>query len=369
MIVQVPRPTPPQRLVRKALMNALGVLATPHHPDRYLELADPMLATTTTRARITDVDRSSVGSITLTLRAARPVRLRPGQCMPLAVVVDGVRQVRTFSPTEVPGSAGRGIVLTVGFRPGGKVSRHLFEHAAVGDIVELGEAGGDFVLPAPAPQRLLFVSGGTGITPVLSMLSALATGGYAGAATVVHYARTAGHVPRRDELEALAARPNIEVVLAHTRGDGGHLRGRFERAHLDAVVPWFASTPTYACGPAGLVERIRAVYTEADALELLHTESFEPPVFAADPEDASGTVSFVGSGVRTGNTGGTLLEQAECAGLAPDHGCRMGICHTCTAIRVSGRTRDVRTGELDSEPGKRICICVNAPVGDVAVDI
>ena len=69
------------------------------------------------------------------------------------------------------------------------------------------------------------------------------------------------------------------------------------------------------------------------------------------------------------NTGATLLEQAEAAGLSPDHGCRMGICHTCTTIRRSGCTRDVRTGELDAEPDTRIRICVNAPVGDVAVDL
>jgi len=369
MIAHMPHPTPSRSIARKILVKALDLMSTPHHPDRYLELADPLLTTATTRARITNVDRTSLGSVTLTLRASRPLRFRPGQCVSMSVVVDGVRHTRTFSPAEVPGSRGRGVVLTVGFRPDGRVSRHLFEHAAVGDVVELGGISGDFVLPEPVPGRLLFVSGGTGITPVLAMLSGLAAAGHTGAVTFVHYARTAEHVARRGDLDAAAALPNVEVVLAHTRGGGGHLHGRFERAHLDAVAPWFADTPTFACGPTGFVDRIRDLYEDVGASDMLHTESFEPPVVTIDPADVSGTVHFAGSGVSVDNSGGTLLDQAEAAGLTPEHGCRMGICHTCTAIRASGCTRDVRTGEVDSEPGTRIRICVNAPVGDVAVEI
>ena len=175
-------------------------------------------------------------------------------------------------------------------------------------------------------------------------------------------------MPQRARLDELAARPNVEVVYAHTRGDGGHLRGRVRREHLDAVAPWFADTATFACGPVGLTADIRRIFSDAGAERHLRTEEFTLPD-APDAGDATGSVRFAASGVVADNDGTTLLEQAESAGLRPDHGCRMGICHTCTTIRRSGCTRDIRTGELDADPDTHIRICVNVPVGDVAVDL
>ncbi|NMD95128.1 ferredoxin reductase [Rhodococcus sp. BL-253-APC-6A1W] len=357
---------------RKVLVSALGTLSSPHHPDRYLELVDPLLATSVTRARITHVDRNASGSVTFTVSPARPVRFEPGSHVPLSITVDGVRHTRTYSPAYAPGAVRDGsgpIVFTVGLHPDGIVSRHLYEHAQPGLVVELGEPAGDFVLPTPRSERLILIGGGSGITPVLSMLEGLAAEGHTGAVTFLYYARTPAHVPRREALDALAALPNVEVVVVYTRSGDGALQGRFDAAHLQAVAPWFAGTPVYVCGPAGLVSRVRDVYARDGAENLVHVEEFTPPTYTVDPDDATGTVSFASSGVVADNTGVTVLEHAENAGLTPEHGCRMGICHSCTAVRLSGCTRDVRTGELDSEPGTRIQICINAPVGDVAVDL
>lgn len=356
-------------ILKKMLVNALGVLSTPHHPDRYLELADPLLATSANRARITDVDRTATGSVTLTVQPARPCRPVPGQSVPVSVRIDGVRHVRYFSPTLLTTGRAPRLRFTVGLTPDGLVSRHLHENAAVGDVVELGEPTGEFVLPHPRPRRLLFVAAGSGLTPVLSMLTGLAAEGYDGAATLLYYTRTPAHVPRRAELDALAQQPNIEIAHAHTRSEGGLLTGRFDRAHLASVAPWYAGTPVYVCGPADLLDAVRAVYADNGSDELVHTERFVLPTATVPPGTAEGCTSFTSSGIVADNTGETLLEQAERAGLNPEHGCRMGICHSCTAVRLSGCTRDVRTGELDSEPGRRIQVCVNAPVGDVAVEL
>jgi ferredoxin len=84
---------------------------------------------------------------------------------------------------------------------------------------------------------------------------------------------------------------------------------------------------------------------------------------------ATGTVSFERSGLRADNSGTTLLEQAEAAGLAPAYGCRMGICHSCTQIKTTGCTRDIRTGDTDTDPDTEIQLCVSVPVGDVALDL
>lgn len=360
-----PRTGTARRFARKTLVNALSVLSSPHHPDRYLEMVDALLVTSVDRARITHVDRSATDSTTLTVRPARPVHVEAGQHVTVAVRVDGVRHTRCYSPSIVDGK----LVFTIGRHPGGVVSTHLHDHARIGDVLELGDAAGEFVLPSPRPRRLLFVAAGSGITPVLSMMRALADEKYDGCATLVYYARTPAHVPRRAELDALDALPGIDVVYAYTRSDAGSLQGRVEREHLATVAPWFAAAPTYVCGPDGFVERVRAICAEAEAGGVFHSERFTPPVFAVPSDEVTGTVAFTASGISADNTGSTLLDQAEAAGLTPEHGCRMGICHTCTAVRSSGCTRDVRTGEVDSEPGRRIQICVNLPVGDVSVDL
>ncbi|CCW12532.1 MULTISPECIES: ferredoxin reductase [Rhodococcus] len=354
---------------RKALIKALHVLSAPHHPDRYLELADPLLAVQHTRARITNVDRNIPGAVTLELRPGRPLEFRAGQHLQLGVVVDGVRHSRSYSPVSSQHRADGRIQLTVGVRPDGVVSRHLHEHATAGDVVDLAAAAGEFCLPAERPERLVLVSGGSGITPVLSMLRTLADEGHSGTVAFLHYAPTAAHVPHRDAIESLAgAHAGVDVAFAYTRADDGALRGRFDRSHLERVAPWFAGAPAYVCGPAGLVDSVREVYGDAGAAHLLRTEQFTPPVVVRD-DDASGTVTFAASGVRAENSGVTALEQAEAAGLTPQHGCRMGICHSCTVTRLSGGTRDVRTGEIDDEPGAEVQICVNVPVGDAAFDL
>ena len=98
------------------------------------------------------------------------------------------------------------------------------------------------------------------------------------------------------------------------------------------------------CGPPGLIEAVRA----AGEPERVHSESFVPLALTLDTGDAVGAVSFARSGVDAPNTGATLLEQAEAAGLEPAHGCRMGICHTCACRKLAGDVRNVVTGEISS---------------------
>ena len=84
---------------------------------------------------------------------------------------------------------------------------------------------------------------------------------------------------------------------------------------------------------------------------------------------AEGTVSFARSGEQAGNTGASLLEQAEALGLRPEHGCRMGICFSCTARKTEGTVRNLRTGAESSLPDEDIQVCVTSPVGDCTVDL
>jgi ferredoxin-NADP reductase len=351
-------------------LRLLEALATPHGIDRYLELVSPMLTVRELRAEVTEVRRSSADSVTLTLRPTRQWRgFRAGQFVQLTVEIDGVRRTRCYSPSCSQYRSDGRIEITVKAHPDGLVSQYLHANARPGLVVGLSQADGTFCLPDRRPEQVLLVSGGSGITPVLSMLRTLCDEGYRGDIVFLHYAYTAADVAHSAEVQALAAaHPNVRVVLGYTDADDGDLAGFFGQEHLDAVAPWHRDGETFLCGPPGLMRSVREHYKKLGLLDRLHVEEFAPPL-AAVVEEASGTVAFEASGASADNNGATLLEQAEAAGLTPEYGCRMGICFSCTQIKTSGCTRNIRTGETDSDPDTEIQLCINVPVGDVAIKI
>ena len=160
----------------------------------------------------------------------------------------------------------------------------------------------------------------------------------------------------------------MRVVIAHTGNDDGDLTGFFGPEHLSAVAPWHADAETFVCGPPGLMRAAREHYKGSGLLDRLHVEEFAPEITAV-PGDATGTVRFARSDAEIDNSGVTLLEQAEAAGLSPEYGCRMGICFSCTKVKTSGRTRNVRTGETNSDPDTEIQLCINVAVGDVELEL
>ncbi|MGW0044236.1 ferredoxin reductase [Rhodococcus sp. NPDC003348] len=343
-------------------------MTTPHPLDRYLELVDPMATVRDLRAEVVAIRRATADTVTLTLRPTRRWRgFRAGQFVQVGVVIDGVRHTRCYSPACAEGDPG--IELTVKAHPDGLVSRHLRECGAVGTVVTLSQAEGAFALPTPRPAKVLLVSGGSGITPVMSMLRTLVAEGYGGDVTFLHYANRAEDVPYLAELRELArGHGNVHLVLACTHADDGDLYGRFGPEHLDVAAPAHAQAQTYLCGPAPLMRAVRELYDRRGLGDRLHAEDFAPVQTPVDV-DVDGSVAFTASGVAAPNAGASLLEQAESVGLTPEYGCRMGICFTCTTVRTSGCTRNLRTGELDSDPDKPIQLCVNAAVGDVSLDL
>jgi ferredoxin-NADP reductase len=366
-------PARPARTSRRRLspLALFEALATPHGVDRYLELVNPMLTVRELRAEVTEVHRPTADTVTLTLRPTRQWRgFQAGQFVQITVEVDGVRRTRCYSPTCSQYRDDRRIELTIKAHPAGVVSQFLHAGAEPGLIVGLAQAEGTFRLPQKRPDNVLLISGGSGITPVLSMLRTLCDEGYAGQVTFLHYGDTERDVAYRDELLALAARhDNVRLVLAYTdQADGGDLYGYFGPEHLESAAPWHADAETFLCGPAGLMTSVRAVYAERGLADRLHIEDFAPAPFVADAA-VTGAVNFERSGVQADNSGATLLEQAEAAGLTPKYGCRMGICFSCTKIKTSGCTRNIRTGATDADPDTEIQLCISVPVGDVVLDL
>ena len=332
----------------------VDLLTGPHGVDRYTELVTPTWTQGDARAKVIAVRRQTPRSVTLALEPNLAFQgFRAGQHINLSVEIDGRRRTRCYSPASAEGA--RHIELTVGLHDGGLVSTHLFRHARYGMIVGLDSVGGDFTLPDVRPRRILFVSGGSGITPVMSMLRTMHAEGSDRDIAFIHYARTPHEACYRDEL---AAMPGVRVLHGYTRStEAGELDGYFGAEHLSAAMP--SPDAVYVCGPPALVDAVRAHCADAK------WESFVPPVFTVPAAASGGSVSFADSGITVTDNGRPLLEQAETAGLNPESGCRMGICHSCTRRKTRGAVRNLITGAVSSAEEEDVQICVSVPVGDI----
>src|SRR5262249_30806582 len=210
-----------------------------------------------------------------------------------------------------------------------------------------------FTLPDPRPERIVLISGGSGITPCLSMLRTLCDEGYQGELAFIHYARTAADCLYRVETEALARRhPNLTTDYIATREGGCRVSAetlaRHGRAH--AAV----------CGPGALIDAVKEHHDGP-----VIAESFAPPSLNTSGAAACGQLRFLNTGRTVTIASGSLLEQAEAAGLSPEFGCRMGICRTCTCRKAAGPARNVLTGEVSEEENEDIQLCISVPAGDV----
>lgn len=352
--------------LRSAASRTAAALASPRGVDHYLQAIHPMLTLERVHARVTEVIEETGTATTVVLKPNRVWRgFLAGQHVQFGVEVDGRRRVRVFSMSGSPLRTDGLISVSVKAHPDGFVSQHLRSGLKPGTIVDLSQAAGEFVLPKALPARVLLLSGGSGITPVMSMLRAVHDQKLTGTEiTFLHYARSRSEEMFSTELDTLAAMPNVRMVRVYTREPAAdaEVAGRFDADHLTAlgIDP---TTPTWACGPAGLIEAVRDVVTDA------HVEYFKVPSVDLNAGEATGTLTFERSGVNTDNSGATILQQAEDAGLTPAFGCRMGVCGTCTTKKKSGAVRNVISGEVRAHTDEYIKPCVHAPVGDVCMDL
>lgn len=353
--------------------RAAAALASPHGVDHYLEQLNPMWAAHDVRARIVAVRRETETPgacvATITLQPTSTWRgHRAGQYVQVGVQLPGTarRVTRCFSISSAASLPGEPITLTVRAHDEGQVSKFLVHDARPGQMVHLSQAAGEFTLhesaATPTNNRLVFITGGSGITPAMSIVRTLLRDGYDDRAnrkvTFLHFARSEADQIYADELAGIAAGDNhVDVHLRH----GEQTFSEFE---LRRLVPHFRETDTWVCGPSGLVDLVREAYGDSDRLRV---EFFKQPAVSAG--SAEGDVTFARTGETAPNTGASLLEQAEALGLKPEFGCRMGICFSCTSRKTDGTVRNTLTGEESSLPDEDIRICVSAPVGDCSVDL
>ena len=344
-----------------------ATLTAPHGVERFIEQWNPLWSVDQVKARIVGVQRPTEDAVVLRLRPNRHwTGFRAGQYVRVGVEVDGVRLTRCYSLSEAPGSADGSLEIAV--RKQGRVSSWLFERAQVGQVLTLSQADGDFVLPE-IESPLLLIAGGSGITPVLSLLRSLLSRHRSEPVAVLYYVRKHDQGLFVQELQRIAGlRPLWNIRIVETRA--GTASRHFEASQLQALGQTFAQAMTYVCGPAALIYAVELAMRQQGRSEQLRYERFvaaSKP--AAAPGSANGDLIFSRSERYVANDGRSLLDQAEAAGLRPDAGCRMGICHSCLCRKTSGRVRDLRNGTLSDEGEQDIQLCVSAAVGDVTLDL
>jgi stearoyl-CoA 9-desaturase NADPH oxidoreductase len=222
------------------------MVTTPLLPSDYLDLVSPLRAGADLRGRIEAVHPETRDAATLVIRPGRGWRGHTaGQYVRIGVDVDGVRLWRAYSLTSPTDRRDGRVTITVKAIPDGKVSNHLVRRATPGTLIQLDQATGDFVLPEATPAKVLYLTAGSGITPVMGMLRDTGFDDV----VMVHCAPQPRDVIFRDELHDLVADGKLRLTEVHTDTDGV-----LDIARLDDLVPDWAERETWACGPAGLLD-------------------------------------------------------------------------------------------------------------------
>jgi ferredoxin-NADP reductase len=348
-----------------ALRKLAERITTPLLPDDYLRLANPLWSARELRGRVLQVRRETHDSATLVIKPGWGFSFdyEPGQYMGIGLLIDGRWRWRSYSLTSSPLKGARTVTITVKAMPEGFLSTHLVGGVKPGTIVRLAAPQGNFVLPDPAPPKVLFITGGSGITPVMSMLRTLVRHDQITDVIHLHSAPTADDVMFGAELDQLARdHAGYRLRLRATRS-----QGRLDVNRLDAEVADWRDRQTWACGPEAMLNAAERAWSAAGVGDRLHLERFA--VSRAAPAGAGGTVTFAKSGKSAEADAATsLMDAGERTGVQMPFGCRMGICQSCVVSLVEGHVRDLRTGAVH-DPGTRVQTCISAASGDCVLDV
>jgi ferredoxin-NADP reductase len=354
--------------LRRQALRAAKALTTPLLPDDYIELMNPLWTTRELKGRIEQVRPETEDASTIVIRPSFPwPGHKPGQYLRIGVEIDGRRHWRAYSLTSDPDHP-RGLVsITVKHVAEGKMSPYFTRQAKPESLVFLGEVEGTFNLPEKPPGPAFFLSAGSGITPIFSMLRELERRGEVDDIVHVHCERTDDGIIFREHFDAFDKRnPGYRRTVNLSSENG-----RIKPADLDDLCPDWRDRDGFASGPTDLLEAFGSHWAEHGDAERFSMERFQPVIGQGDAEvGGGGTVRFRVTEVEaTCDSGISILVGGEDAGATLPYGCRLGICHTCVGKLAQGKVRDLRTGELSGEQGEMVRTCVNAPEGHVEIDL
>lgn len=324
--------------------------------DRLTTAVNPLWSLLEVRARVLKVVEEAPGVKSLWMKPnARFKGFQSGQHVLLELEINGARHARCFSFSAGPRADGL-IRLTIKQKTNGPVSAAAHALKA-GQIVRLSQAQGAFA-PRGTSQKLLLLSAGSGVTPMLSILQNFANSDSSRDIVIVHCGHTESEIIFAEELRLLAVQwPQLKLFL-HATKNHGHLNSE----KITALVPDWNERETLLCGPDGFMQMVEAMYAGAGRSNHLQSESFGRRAAAIDPNAAEHAVSRENTKqVFTVLSGQSLLEGAEAAGLQPKFGCRRGICRSCQCKKLSGTVTNLLTGQVSSPGEELIQLCISTP--------
>ncbi|HVS68992.1 MAG TPA: ferredoxin reductase [Mycobacteriales bacterium] len=339
-------------------------VTTPLLPDDYLKLLNPLWTARELRGKVVQVRPETDDAATIVIKPGWGFRAdyQPGQYVGIGVDRDGKWHWRSYSISSTPDAGQDTLSITVKAMPEGFISDHLVRGLEPGTIVRLALPQGEFVLPDPPPAKILFWTGGSGITPVMSMLRTMDRRATMPDVVHVHSTPTRDQAIFRDERLALAAKHDGLRMVENFDAEHGLL----DVARLEAVCPDWRERQAWVCGPAPMLEAAEKHWAKAGLAKSLHIERFSATLTASA---TGGHVTFAKSGKEVDLDGATtLLEAGEAAGVQMPFGCRMGICHTCVLPLKKGVVKDLRNG-AEYQENQNIQTCVTAAAGDCVVEI
>ena len=361
------RPNVPR--VQRVVLDAVKWFSTPLLPDDYLELINPLWSTRELRGRIERIERETEDAATVVIKPGyRWDGHKPGQFCRIGIDIEGRRHWRAYSLTSDPDNEEGTISITVKNVDEGQVSPYITKKGRVGSILGLGGVEGDFVLPEEVPEKLLFISAGSGITPIMSMLRSLDHQDKMDDVQVIHSARNENEIIFGDQLRQMDEKH--EGLKLHLQLTGEN--GRFEPAkHLEDICPDWKDRTTFLSGPSGMLDAVEEHYDEHDCCDSLYMERFQPGGNLGEGETGEGgVIKFLKSDCEVTCDGETpILEAGEGQGLELPYGCREGICHTCVGTLKTGQIRDLRNGKVGGNEGETIRTCINAPEGNIEIEL
>ncbi|WP_423840702.1 hybrid-cluster NAD(P)-dependent oxidoreductase [Vibrio mytili] len=293
----------------------------------------------------------------------------PGQHLPIEVVIDGKKISRRYTLSSSPSRPGR-YAISVKRIAGGRVSNALLDNLQVGDVLEAEHPDGEFHLAPHHTQRLLLLSAGSGVTPMLSMVRYLADHDQLDDVVFYHQCRTEADIPCRAELEQLKREfPGLEIKVSLTQPavDWFGLKGRLSLSHIKQIKD-AEQRQVFVCGPDGFMQKAKNLLLKKGLPEEhYHQEAFGVVPVKAKPEKSI-QIDFNGDMI-TGSNQKTLLDQLEDAGKDISNSCRAGLCGSCKVQLKSGKVDHPNVPALSDEERAMgtVLACCAVPETDVTI--
>ena len=309
-------------------------------------------------------------------------RYLPGQFITLELPVPAGTVLRTYTLSSSP-SRPLSIAVTVKAQTSSIGTRWMLDNLKVGDRLKAFGPAGQFSFHLHKAAKYLFLSAGSGITPMMSMARWIEDHAEPADVAFISCARRPSDILFRPELERMAAGPHpfhlafvVEATDRHQAWTG--FRGRLSPPVLQAVAPDFLDREVFCCGPAPFMAAVRSMLAAAGFdMARYHEESFQPEAAEPAPSledeaEIAGPVLFTLSEVEaSGEAGDTILQIARAAGLNIPTGCTMGLCGTCKVQKLSGETAMQHQGGIldDDIAAGFVLACCTRPLGRIEIEI